>query len=99
VDIQFVEHWNYHRVKYTGLRTLPANLEMTVESFRILGCDNGDVQRWLNSFGPDQDWTTEELQEELQFCFIELDEMPERPWTSSRSSRSRPIIHSGSVKT
>jgi hypothetical protein len=39
---------------------------------------NGDVQRWLKSFGPDQDWTTEELQKELQFCFTELDEITER---------------------
>lgn len=39
---------------------------------------NGDVQRWIQSFGPDQDWTTEELQKELQFCFTELDELTER---------------------
>ena len=28
MNIQFVEDGNYHRVKYTGLRTLPAILEM-----------------------------------------------------------------------
>jgi hypothetical protein len=39
---------------------------------------NGDVQRWLKAFGPDQDWTTEELQKELNFCFTELDELTER---------------------
>jgi hypothetical protein len=39
---------------------------------------NKDVQSWIKSFGPEQDWTTEELQMELQFCFTENDEVAER---------------------
>jgi hypothetical protein len=30
------------------------------------------------SFGPDQSWTIEELQMELQLCFTELGELTER---------------------
>lgn len=39
---------------------------------------NKDVQSWIQSFGPEQDWTTEELQKELQFCITENDEIAER---------------------
>lgn len=39
---------------------------------------NKDVQTWLTSFGEEQDWTTRELQMELQFCITELDEITER---------------------
>lgn len=49
---------------------------------------NGDVQRWLQAFGPDQDWTTEELQKELAFCFTELDELTERDMFGGRSRRT-----------
>jgi hypothetical protein len=48
---------------------------------------NGDVQRWIKSFGPDQDWTTQELQMELQFCFTELDEVAERAMFAGATRR------------
>lgn len=48
---------------------------------------NKDVQGWLKSFGPEQDWTTEELQAELQFCFTELDEIVERTEFGGTSRR------------
>lgn len=39
---------------------------------------NKEVQRWLDSFGPDQDWGNEELQKELDFNIKETDELWER---------------------
>jgi hypothetical protein len=39
---------------------------------------NRDVQQFIKSFGPDQDWSTPEIQRELGFCFTELDEIVER---------------------
>jgi hypothetical protein len=39
---------------------------------------NKDVQGWLQSFGPAQDWSDKELQQELNFCFEELDGLWER---------------------
>lgn len=39
---------------------------------------NKDVQSYLQAFGTEQDWTTAELQKELQFCITELDELTER---------------------
>lgn len=49
---------------------------------------NKDVQSWIKSFGPDQSWTTQELQTELQFCFTELDELTERDMFGGTSRRS-----------
>lgn len=48
---------------------------------------NKDVQTWIRSFGPEQDWTTDELQSELQFCFTELDEITERSEFGGASRR------------
>jgi len=39
---------------------------------------NKDVQNHIESFGPEQDWTTPELQKELQFCITEFDELTDR---------------------
>ena len=39
---------------------------------------NKDVQSWFEPFGSDQDWATEELGKELNFCFTEVDELWER---------------------
>jgi hypothetical protein len=39
---------------------------------------NKDVQGWLGSFGPAQDWSDQELQKELNFCFEEVDGLWER---------------------
>jgi hypothetical protein len=39
---------------------------------------NKDMQGWFKAFGDDQDWSTPELQMELQFCLTENDEITER---------------------
>lgn len=38
---------------------------------------NGDVQQWIGVWGKDEFWTTEELRQELAFCFEGLDEIAE----------------------
>jgi len=48
---------------------------------------NKDVRNWLQSFGPEQDWTTAELQKELQFCITEFDELTERAMFGGTSRR------------
>lgn len=48
---------------------------------------NSEVQSWLKDFGPDQDWTTKELQMEIQFCFTELDEITERTMFNGATRR------------
>lgn len=48
---------------------------------------NRDVQQWLGLFGDDQFWTTQELRQELDFCFEELDEVEERAILNGRTRR------------
>lgn len=48
---------------------------------------NRDVQQWLGLFGDEQFWTTEELRQELDFCFEQLDELEERAILNGRTRR------------
>lgn len=80
--------------KVVPLPSFPASPQTNGKQERA----NKDVQQWLNFYGNEAFWTDDEIRQELDFCFHELDEVADRAILNERTrakeyhGRPRPAV-------